>query len=127
MKMYRIEKGIRQTGNTFSIDIELPPRKGRIEHSHSFHVGTVDNINDARIIRDKAFKLRAECRKDKIIEEFEDLKNEIRKQRVVQKVVKSKLKDIESCLINYADIVLNDEQKKSLEKAITCKCLKEII
>ena len=127
MKMFRIEKGIRQTGNTFSIDIELPPRKGRIEHSHSFHIGTVDNINDARIIRDKAFKLRTECSKDEIIQVLEDLKKEIRQQRVISKVVKSKLEDIESRLVTYADIVLNDEQKKSLEKAIACKCLKEII
>lgn len=121
MKMIRIEKGIRQTGNTFSIDIELPARKDRKEKSHSFHIGTVNSLSEARIIRDNAFKLRTSCSKDEVITHFENLKKEINNQRAIQKVVKSRLKDIESCLNTYADIVLSDEQKSILEKAISNK------
>ena len=72
----RIEKGIRQTGNTFQIGIELPPKTGKNGHTWSFHVATVYDLSEARKVRDRAYKLREECNikgltKEEIYEQFE--------------------------------------------------------
>ena len=78
-KSMRIEKGIRQTGNTFQIGIELPSKAGKNGHTWSFHVATVYDLSEARNARNRAYRLREECianglTKEEMYTQFEALK-----------------------------------------------------
>lgn len=77
----RIEKGIRESkAGTYSIDIELPPRTERNEHSHSFHIGTVNSLDKAREIKRKADDICSLIGKENAIKPLQELKKSISKR-----------------------------------------------
>lgn len=63
----RVYKGVREIhqkkGVRYAIVIDLPPRTLR-EHSHSFHIGTVGDLEVAISIRKKAEEVKKKYKKD---------------------------------------------------------------
>ena len=94
----RIEPGIKQyEGGTYIVYMSLPKREGRKEAGYSFHVGTVNTLEEAREIRDKSLKITGTYDKEKALEELLKLKKSISDKRMTRKkalvVLNNLLKD----------------------------------
>ena len=125
-KSIRIEKGIRQTGNTFQIGIELPSKAGKNGHTWSFHVATVYDLSEARNARNRAYRLREECianglTKEEMYTQFEALKEEFYRVNLSEKIIHTKLQNIEKCLLENANLLLNEDEKTTLKQIIKNK------
>lgn len=129
-----VEKGIKQLGNKYVVYIDLTPIQTGREKTYSFHIGTLNTLEEARDIRRKAEEIVRFCGK-RALEPLEELKKQIADNRMTKKKAANILKEmlyehrLNSNFIawdsDYDDDIRHKEDWKAKEKAleIAIKCL----
>lgn len=138
--MYKtIEHGIRKTkSGKHEVYVNLPPRENHKEKGYIFHIGTIESLEEAKEIRNKAYEIRKENElyMEDCIEELNKLKEIVkRKYKPISKrnaisTLNMMLYELEcnSAFIDFSSFDDEEverqenwkERKEALELAIKC-------